>query len=144
MFVIKKGTLKLREVGTSHHLWRHFFILAAVNYYKTPFCFHDMRCDLLKLFINPTILFHLVLKHFYLRLPWAAVYYDGSYTRKGKIKECCQEKVRRNGVSEKRKPRVKSGILQEDFVENILFDTRHFFPSLSLFVCLFVCLFVYF
>jgi len=24
MFVIKKGTLKLREVGTSHHLWRHF------------------------------------------------------------------------------------------------------------------------
>jgi len=68
-------------------------LVAAVNYYKTPFCFHDMRCDLLKLFINPTILFLLVLKHFYLRQPCVAVYCDSSHTRKGKRKAVLSGKV---------------------------------------------------
>ena len=115
------------------------FILVAVNYYKTPFCFHDMRCDLLKLFINPTILFHLVLKHFYLRLPWAAVHCDRSHTRKRKKeKRCCQEKVRRNKVSEKWKPSVESCILQKRECCKTCFSIF----VIAVLTCL--CLFVYF
>jgi len=115
------------------------FILVAVNYYKTPFCFHDMQCDLLELFINPTILFHLVLKHFYLRLPWPAVYCDSGHTRKGKRKACSQEKVRRNRVREKRKPRVESDILQEGILCKIYYSIL--VVALLACLCLFVCLF---
>lgn len=37
MFVIKKGTLKLREAGTSHHLWRHFFYFSGSKLLQDPF-----------------------------------------------------------------------------------------------------------
>ena len=110
------------------------FILVAVNYYKTPFCFHDMRCDLLKLFINPTILFHLVLKHL-TTLGFRPLRQQPHEERNKKTVLTGKDAERE---SDKRKPFVESGILQEGILWKIYFSVL----VVALLACL--CFFVYF